>query len=492
VKAPAGPVILCRASFFLALITVVIVRAPRAPYRLTVFGKIGWSAILLNVHKLLRNTMLAAALSGFFGIRAAPIRSVPHQSPIRVVEKWVVNNFPEALTFGLEVEADEPLVRAELIYRQKGDTSSTRQPVTFESGRRVQLTYTWDTANITVAPSSPVVYYWEVEGAVGSRLKTPEATYYYNDVRFAWDELRQGDLIVRWYEGGQVLGQKVFEVAQLALARMQESSGQRLDFPIHILLYANAEDFASWHSYVDTWVGGEAFPALGVTAQILPPDTDDDWIMSVIPHEIAHLFFYQAVHTPYASWPSWLDEGLAQYYEFVDQQGKLKLAAQAARQGRLLPLRALSGSFGRDAEQVQLAYAESVSVVMYLLETWGDPGLQALVQDFREGVNPQKAVQQALGVSWEVFEADWITWMGVPATPRPPATPTTALVWPTARSGWPTVTPRPVDNGDSASAPSTSQTALDCGICPLIFGAAGLGMVSGVAFYLLRRRQGGA
>jgi hypothetical protein len=433
--------------------------------------------------------MFAATLTGFVPHGAVPARSLFPQTSIRVVETWVVNEFPDALTFGLEVEAQKPLVQVELIYRLQGDPSTTRQPVTFEPGRRARLTYTWDTAGITVAPSSPVIYHWEIEGSNGSRLKTPEATFYYDDVRFAWRELRRDDLIVRWYEGGQTLGERVFEVAQAALARMQEATGERLEFPVHILLYANSEDFASWHSYVDNWVGGQAFPALGVTAQILPADTSERWIRSVIPHEIAHLFFYQVVYTPYASWPAWLDEGLAQYYELVDQEAGLQLAAQAAREGRLLPLRALSGSFGRDAEQVHLAYAESVSVVTYLLETWGEPGLQRLIQAFREGINPQKAVGQALDVSWEAFEAGWITWMGVPATPKPPATPTATLVWPTARSGWPTATPRSAAGGEQARTPPTAPTWLDCGVCPLVIGGAGVGLALGITFYLRRRRR---
>jgi hypothetical protein len=436
----------------------------------------------MNLSLFLLRVTIAAAISGVFSTQATLLRSLPPQAPIRVVETWVVNEYPDALTFGLKVEGDEKLMQAELVYRLQGDLSSTRQPVMFEPDRRVSLTYTWDTANIIVAPSSPVIYHWEIEDSAGSHLKTPEATTYYDDARFAWDELRQGDLIVRWYAGGETLGEEVFEVARLALAHMQETTRERLDFPIHILLYANSGDFESWHSYVDDWVGGQAFPALGVTAQILPPNTGAAWIRSVIPHEIAHLFFYQTVHTPYASWPSWLDEGLAQYYEFVDKQESLTLAAQAAREGRLLPLRALSGSFGRDTEQVQLAYAESLSVVMYLLETWGEAGLQGLIQAFREGVNPQKAVHQALGVSWEEFEAGWINWMGVPATPRPSATPTTALLWPTA-------TPRSAVGAVQTKTPSAVASLLDCGICPLVASGVVVGLALGVTVYALRRRR---
>jgi hypothetical protein len=72
-----------------------------------------------------------------------------------------------------------------------------------------------------------------------------------------------------------------------------------------------------------------------------------------------------------------------------------------------------------------------------MLETWGDAGLQGLIAAFRQGTSPRVAVQEALAITWEEFEAGWITWMEVPATPAAPPTPTATLVRPTAPSGWP-------------------------------------------------------
>ena len=285
-----------------------------------------------------------------------------------------------------------------------------------------------------------MTYYWKLEDEEGNRLTTPEQTVYYDDLRYEWREIRDPSLIVRWYEGDEAFGRSVYETAQAALAQMVEQSGRELDFPVFVLLYANDEDFGSWHSYVDKWVGGQAFPALGVTAEIIPPDANRAWIEDVLPHEIAHLFFYQALRGGLSSWPAWLDEGLAQYYEFGSPDPALERAARAARQGALLPLASLSGGFGRDPEQVRLSYDQSLSAVTYLLETWGDAGLQGLLDAFRQGKSPQKAVQEALGSRGRQFEAGWITWMGVPTTPAAPPTPTATLVRPTAPSGWPAPT----------------------------------------------------
>ena len=128
---------------------------------------------------------------------------------------------------------------------------------------------------------------------------------------------------------------------------------------------------------------------MGITTQIIGANASRSWIESVIPHEIAHLFFHQAVSAGMANYPAWVNEGLAQYYEFTSDQAALAMAAAAAGNGTLLPLGSLSGSFGRDSDQVRLAYAESYSAVLFLIETWGDEALQGMIESFRRST-PQR------------------------------------------------------------------------------------------------------
>jgi hypothetical protein len=104
--------------------------------------------------------------------------------------------------------------------------------------------------------------------------------------------------------------------------------------------------------------------------RIVPPrDTEftAKWIQAVIPHEIAHLFFYQITHNPLASGPpTWLNEGFAQYHEFVSHADELAWVRRVAQSSELIPLRLASGSFSGDNERIALLYAESLSAVTFL------------------------------------------------------------------------------------------------------------------------------
>jgi hypothetical protein len=391
--------------------------------------------------KMIRR-VLVAFLLGFAAILVINLQHVTAQSdpPIRVISTDTENDFPDGLTFGIYVEADFPIADIQLYYREQGNISTARQPVEFEPDTEVRASYTWDTSQITVAPSTPIFFYWEVEDDQGNQVTTAEELVYYDDLRFPWMEISDPEVIVRWYDGPDEFGRFIYDAARDSLTMMEEQTNETLDFPIFVLVYANQEDFASWHFFVDDWVGGQAFTPLGITTQIIPPYASPDWILDVIPHEIAHLFYYQVMASPLASWPSWLSEGLAQYYEASDPAPALARVESAAREGSLLPLISLTGGFGRDSEQVGLSYDQSRSVVIFILETWGEEGLQNLIDVFRKGENPRPAIESALGLTWEEFEASWITWMGVPATPEPSPVPTETLVYPTAPSGWPTPT----------------------------------------------------
>ncbi|NIM96286.1 MAG: hypothetical protein GTO18_21520 [Anaerolineales bacterium] len=394
--------------------------------------RLNW--ILLIVISMLAITQLGA---GFW----------QQEEPIRVVLDETENDYPNGLTFRLVLDADHPITKVVLFYQERGDRGTTRQPIEITPDSYQEISYLWDTSQITVAPSSPVIYKWEITDEEGNTKVTEEELVYYDDLRFPWKERSDEDLIVRWYEGDDEFGEYIFDVARRVLDDMVSQAGQGLKFPVIILLYANEEDFESWHFYVDDWVGGQAFTSKGITTQILSPYSSSGWIQDVIPHEIAHLFFYQAVDSTWAFWPSWLDEGLAKYYEIGDNSASLEHVTRAAKDGTLLPLSSLAGGFGRDPEQVRLSYDESLSAVTYIIETWGDEGIQGLVETFREGAEQREAVHQAFGITWEEFIAAWLTWMGVPATPAPPPTLTPTYepraVPPTPRSSWPSATPSP-------------------------------------------------
>jgi hypothetical protein len=404
--------------------------------------QLGWSMICMILSLL---------------VLSIPRGRVLAQSGITFGDAEIENQFPDGITFKITASSIESdISKAKLTYKLRNDISQTQVILEFAPASEVDLSYTWDTRNITVPPSAPIFYHWEVVDSAGNRARTEDELYYYDDVRYDWTVLQNDDLSIWYHDRPESFGKVVFDIANLAFQEQRQLFGESLSFPIRIIIYNNDEEFTAWHSYVSEFVGGQAFSALGITTQIVtsaPPNSG--WLNSVIPHEISHLYFYQVTEHPLSIAPSWLNEGLAQYNEFGENQSSIELAKRAISEGDYIPLTALTGSFGYDAEKVHLAYAESVSAVTYLVEAYGNANMAALFAAYRDGLPDQQAFKAAMGISLNDFEQDWLAWMGAPEGTYGTPTPTATLAW---VKSIPAMDLTPVDT--TGSPPSTPTSTM--------------------------------
>jgi hypothetical protein len=310
---------------------------------------------------------------------------------------------------------------------------------------------------------------------------------------------------VWWHDRTDSLGQRAAEIAQRALDRQAELFNTTLDFPIRVLIYNNQEEFAAWHRTPTDLIGGQAFPGFGITAQIVENAYwENEWLNNVLPHEISHLYFYQVTYNPLSDPPSWLNEGVAQYNEFGNHEYALREVRQDILAGKYIPLRALQGGFGYDEEKFGRSYDESLSVVKYLVDTYGEQGLSDLLAAYKDGKSTTEAFSAALGVTLEELEYDWLASLGASADLYPTATaPTPGPIWPAltqraAARQTPSPAPRPPPIRTTAypawllDAPAPGFEFPGnpvVGSCLLLICAGGLAIVASVLLRLARKAR---
>jgi hypothetical protein len=374
-----------------------------------------------------------AALSALL-LLAVLFTTTRAQTAITLNNETAVSHFPESLSFAINAaSSDGDIQSATLYYRFRGSNNWTRQVVEVEPAGEVALSYDWDTSNVTVVPSSPIYYYWDVADSAGNRQQSEESLVYYDDIRYDWQILEDDYIAVWWHDRPSAFGQRVFDIAQRAFSEQYGLFGVAPEYQIRIIIYNDFDEFAGWHSYLSEFIGGQAFPGMGITTQLVTAyDSETSWLNDVVPHEISHLYLYQASYHPLSSVPAWLDEGLAQYNEF-DFDGERVLASTQQRilDGELIPLWSLSGSFGYEEEKVRLAYDEAYSAVTYLVDAYGEEGMTQLLAAYRDGLTDDAAFPQALERTLDEFELDWLAWQGVPLEMYPTRTPEPAMAWPT-------------------------------------------------------------
>lgn len=303
--------------------------------------------------------------------------------------------------------------------------------VEFTSGASVDIEYVLEMGSMTTPPGMPIAYYWQVADNQGNRAHTEETMVRFDDTRFDWQMREDGRIAVWWHDKPASFGEKVFVIARQSVQRQYALFKVDIDNQIRIVVYNTEDEFHAWHGSVDEWAAGRAFPFYGITAQIVTEDAPEDrWLTDVVPHEISHLYFDQLIGDyDILDEILWLNEGVAQYNEFVDHSDVLGRAYDGAYLGELVRLENLNQLFRSfDDERVFLAYAQSYSVVKFIVDEYGEEGLADLLIAYRDGSHTDEAFMAALGISFEDFERDWGDWIGVNdqffATPTPFPLPT--------------------------------------------------------------------
>ena len=136
-----------------------------------------------------------------------------------------------------------------------------------------------------------------------------------------------------------------------------------------------------------------------------------DW-EHVLQHEYTHTVTLERTNNRI---PLWFTEGLAVFMEPAPRDWPTKqMVAEEWRNGTLLEPSELNWAFirPRRPQDRGLAYTQSWLMVQYLLERSGEPGLQRLLDQYRDGVPESSAVPAALGVSRQRFHEDFLVWVG--------------------------------------------------------------------------------
>ncbi|MEK6223225.1 MAG: hypothetical protein N2D54_13350 [Chloroflexota bacterium] len=189
----------------------------------------------------------------------------------------IENNFPDGIIFNINAESTgEDITSAKLFYYFRNDKSITRQVLELTHGDKVNLSYRFETEKISIPPSTPIFYYWEVVDEDGNRELSEEFMVFYDDIRYDWKIREDTDLAVWWHDRPDEFGETVFDISQRSFAQQHELFQAELDFQIRIIINNTFDEFASWHSYVDDFVGGQAYSLYGLTIQIVPDTSSQE------------------------------------------------------------------------------------------------------------------------------------------------------------------------------------------------------------------------
>jgi hypothetical protein len=333
-------------------------------------------------------------------------------SELTVLASSAEMEFPDRLNFSLAAESDVNITDIRLHYlvdRMEHAQITSEVYIEFMSATSVSEQWVWDMRKTGgLPPGSSVAYWWTVADAEGNRVETTVARVQIEDNRYEWRSINQGKITLYWYKGNDFFIGELMAAAQQALAGLVEDTGVELEKPAKIYIYANSGDLRGSMIYPQEWTGGVAYTRFGIIAIGISSNLKElEWGKRAIAHELTHLVIHQVTFNPYGDLPTWLDEGLAMRSE-GELGSTFAMVLHEARVGnKLISVRSLSSPFSAYADESTLAYAQSYSLVDYLVDTYGRDKMFELLNTFRQGSGYDEALVRVYGFDMDGLDSLW-------------------------------------------------------------------------------------
>ncbi|HVX28984.1 MAG TPA: peptidase MA family metallohydrolase [Nitrolancea sp.] len=347
--------------------------------------------------------LIALSAGALAPVRAATTTGLQVQTDSATVD------FPKSLVFHLTADVDQPVVSVETWYHPAFSPVTSVVRSDFTGGSHVDVTNTVDMQINYLPPGVDIIYRWRLTLRDGTILETPEKTVLYMDTRYKWETKSKGAVTVYYFAGDTQIGQAALDETAKAIDNMKQTFNLSANEPVRVVIYSSTRDFASaLPPNSAEWIGGFTQPALHLVVTGVDKGNDPmSEIERILSHEAVHLIVHQATENPFNEPPPWLDEGLATYYQAVSDPRFGPVLQHAVDTGTLIPIKALNSTFPDDPNQALLSYAESESIVRFIVKDKGNDGMAALLHAYQGGVSNAEAVQSALGESLDQLDAAW-------------------------------------------------------------------------------------
>ena len=214
-----------------------------------------------------------------------------------------------------------------------------------------------------------------------------------------WREIK-GDHFIIFYKTDEAFAKQVVYKAEFYYTQIASDLG-----------YARYSNFWQWENRVKIYVYDKEADFVAVTGQpgwsegmanykakeIHIFNRGEGFLDGLLPHEITHLVFRDFVGTE-GEIPLWMDEGVAQWEEPAKRAISKKIARYLVATVKDFHTQDLMTTDVRklhDDEKVHYFYMQSVSLVDYLIKTYGPAAFTEFCRGLRDGKKFEDALKAA-------------------------------------------------------------------------------------------------
>ena len=347
--------------------------------------------------RLIIKLVLLALLIAFFPGSSAVAQEI--------VDPAVEYIFGEQVIFSGTVQSDVPVKEIFISFRTRNETETFMDRVEISSGG--ELAYIHPIEARPLRAFTTVDYWFTIRLEDGTEHTSSAYQFEYADNRFAWQSIAESPFEVYWFDGDIASAQGVIDVAREGLNRAQGILPLQTPAQIRLYVYKSADQIPQIPG--NNWVAGHAYPDLGLVVVSIPDGPESRLEMErQIPHELMHVLLFQTAGAGYSNLPTWFVEGLATMAQLYPTPEYQVLLENGIKNNSLLPISTLCQGFPAHASGAYLAYAEAAYFTRYIYHQYGSSGLERLVANYSNGVDCERGVELALGVTLSRLENQWL------------------------------------------------------------------------------------
>ena len=324
-------------------------------------------------------------------------------------------DFPNTVTFSATLTSSTDIVSVTLEYGNEqltcGEVVAKAFP-DFSPSTEVDVAWLWDMRQSgSLPPGTTIWWRWRYTDSTGKEFLSEKQTITWLDSQHDWKTLADKDVRIHYYGKSESFAQTMLSAGLEGLRRNKDQAGMTPDIPVEIYVYPSYDEMRDAILYEPQWTGGLAYSDSSII--IMGTSGDDEFDKATVIHEVTHILVGRNAFTCIGSIPTWLNEGLAVYNEGPLDQNMQSQFDIALRDDEFFPVRSLGGNFSEIPEKALLSYAQSYSVVNFMLETYGQEKMSQLLTALSNAEPVDDALVAIYGLDIDGLDAAWRESLGL-------------------------------------------------------------------------------
>lgn len=229
-----------------------------------------------------------------------------------------------------------------------------------------------------------------------------------------WNTAKSTHFIIYYVKADDAFVRSVVEYAEKYYEKIADRLGFRRynfwlwDNRAQIYIHENALEYQKATGQPN-WSLGSASPEEKIIHTFL---REEGFLDSILPHEMGHIIFREFVGFDNSAIPLWFEEGVASYQEASKLAIAKEVVQQALKDGSFLDIEGLARFDAKnikDEKEINIFYAESISIVNYLIKKFGNDRFVLFCQYLRDKKNFQRALASSYPfANIKELERSWV------------------------------------------------------------------------------------